>query len=68
MAFRAGFEPATYGLEIRCSIQLSYQNACAIDNGCFGAALKIQDMPCKVKFPKALISAFFQIPFGQNGQ
>jgi len=25
-------------------------------------------MPCKVKFPKALISAFFQIPFGQNGQ
>ncbi len=25
MARRAGLEPATYGLEIRCSIQLSYQ-------------------------------------------
>ncbi len=24
MARRAGLEPATYGLEIRCSIQLSY--------------------------------------------
>ncbi len=24
-----GFEPSTYGLEIRCSIQLSYEPDCA---------------------------------------
>ncbi len=25
MVTSAGFEPATYGLEVRCSIQLSYE-------------------------------------------
>ena len=41
MAFRAGLEPATHGLEIRCSIQLSYRNALE--------GHKLQDMDTKVK-------------------
>ncbi len=27
MARSEGFEPSTYGLEVRCSIQLSYERA-----------------------------------------
>ena len=29
----AGFEPATVGLEVRCSIQLSYRGVCAAKSG-----------------------------------
>ncbi|GEM_PF-2619469 len=33
MASQAGFEPATYGLEVRCSIQLSYWEIIKDKNG-----------------------------------
>ena len=39
----AGFEPATYGLEIRCSIQLSYERNIFFYN-------RLQVFPVQIKF------------------
>ena len=41
-ALPAGFEPATYGLEIRCSIQLSYGSV----------AVSLRDQPCLARQPE----------------
>lgn len=57
MVPRVGFEPTTYGLELHCSIQLSYRGMCVVrDGGIEPPALAW----------KASVLAVIQIPLEQR--
>lgn len=57
MVPRVGFEPTTYGLELHCSIQLSYRGICVVrDGGIEPPALAW----------KASVLAVIQIPLEQR--
>ncbi len=51
LARLAGFEPATYGLEVRCSIHLSYRRAWFVASTAIGAE-------SNSRFPPALSTSF----------
>jgi hypothetical protein len=56
----AGFEPATYGLEGRCSIQLSYgrvSDCLMIQSNCNGERLRNQ-LSFRVAFSQSLHASF----------
>ena len=54
MARQEGFEPSAYGLEVRCSIQLSYWRAATEDRVVSGAGRRRQAefLTCTKKFCK----------------
>ena len=57
MATSAGFEPATYGLEVRCSIQLSYEALIGktFSVGPVGGAAELEVVGIGLSWPPRLV-------------
>ncbi len=55
----AGFEPATYGLEVRCSIQLSYRRIASGPSAAFDPGMPGGAVPAAGVKPLVSISPFY---------